>query len=654
MRRRFSHIERYILAEKTKWKCAICGCDLEDGWHADHVVPVSYGGITNIDNGQALCPACNLKKGDTIQETSMQKLRPWQDDAMLVYRKLRKDADKQDFLFEACPGAGKTRLAIETVRFEEKKRNQKPFVIIVSPTILLRSQWVDEMAMFGYDISEDYKNMREDTNGCSITYQAIKSQTSSLHDIVTSKRAMVIFDEIHHLSDLNVWGVSSKFAFGNASTRIGLTGTPFRSDSRPIEFVTYDPKTDLCIPDYKLSYAEALQYKGDDKMVRSISFPYFEGHMSWVNDSGLVEADFETDLGDKENSQRLLVALDPSKELFQDMFRDANRQLCSIRQNNLPSGKGLVYCIDQNHARRIHEFIEDETGEKAALVISEEDGALDTLKGFKDSNIKWLVSVRQVTEGINIPSAIVAIYATNISTATFFWQVVFRIGRYINNTKEENSIAYMYLPKHKAFIRFAEEILKEVNAYVDSMMPEILTDKDELEWSSEQEYNNKDASFFMPLESTGNLGGHIFHGDYFNIDELSQIKVAVQKSVPEAENWDIVVLAKLAKLFSGVNVSMTITPTQNNIKQEKTYDQKNTDKREQIKLLVSRVSDVLSLKTKTDKAVVIKSVNGYLKQRFGTREKLTLKKLNEVYHFLLEKINDHCWWERVLNVKRWG
>ena len=652
MRRSFNNIERYVLAEKTKWHCAICGTSLKDGWHADHVVPVSKGGVTDIHNGQALCPNCNLRKGVNLIESSIPPMRPWQQDALLIYRKLRKDDTKQDFLFEACPGAGKTRLAIETIKFEEMKRKNKPFVIIVSPTILLRSQWVEEMLEFGYDISEDYKNMRQDSNGCSITYQAIKSQSPSLHTIVTNRRAVIVFDEIHHLSDLNVWGVSSKFAFGNASLRIGLTGTPFRSDGRPIEFVTYDPNTDLCIPDYKLSYAEALQYKGAEKMVRSISFPYFEGHMSWVNETGVVEADFETDLNDRDSSQRLMVALDPSKELFQDMFREADSQLNYIRRENLPNGKGLIYCIDQNHARRIHEFAEQETGEKVALVISEEDGALDKLKAFKDSDIRWLVSVRQVTEGINIPSAIVAIYATNISTATFFWQVVFRIGRYINNTNTENSIACMYLPKHKAFIRFAEEILKEVKLYVDNMKPEIPPEPDEIEWEGEiQEVATKELPFFIPLSSNGTLGGHIFHGDNFNADELTQIRVAVQKAVPEAENWDIVVLAKLAKFFSGgMDVSMTFTSTPT-IKKTKTYDERIFGKREQITALVSRIAENLSYLHHIDKIKLIKAVNAYLKKRFGTREKLTLDKLYEVYNFLLEKINDTSWWGMVLDVR---
>jgi hypothetical protein len=45
--------------------CAECGCDLRNsGHHIDHIVPFSKGGLTTKDNLQALCPRCNLVKGN--------------------------------------------------------------------------------------------------------------------------------------------------------------------------------------------------------------------------------------------------------------------------------------------------------------------------------------------------------------------------------------------------------------------------------------------------------------------------------------------------------------------------------------------------------------------------------------------------------------
>jgi len=44
-------------------KCSMCGADLDEHFHADHVDPWINTHHTNVHEMQALCPTCNLRKG---------------------------------------------------------------------------------------------------------------------------------------------------------------------------------------------------------------------------------------------------------------------------------------------------------------------------------------------------------------------------------------------------------------------------------------------------------------------------------------------------------------------------------------------------------------------------------------------------------------
>lgn len=77
---KLSKFERNILKNKFGGRCAYCGCQLPERWHADHIDPVvrklkyvkDKGIVTtgemwnpendNIDNMMPACPACNIDK----------------------------------------------------------------------------------------------------------------------------------------------------------------------------------------------------------------------------------------------------------------------------------------------------------------------------------------------------------------------------------------------------------------------------------------------------------------------------------------------------------------------------------------------------------------------------------------------------------------
>jgi hypothetical protein len=65
-RRRFNKTERAVLFLANNGHSAVSGEPLGAGWHADHRVPWSKGGKTDLVNAQPLNSAENLKKGDRL------------------------------------------------------------------------------------------------------------------------------------------------------------------------------------------------------------------------------------------------------------------------------------------------------------------------------------------------------------------------------------------------------------------------------------------------------------------------------------------------------------------------------------------------------------------------------------------------------------
>lgn len=59
------------LLESQNYLCNGCDKNLEQGFHVDHIIPLSRDGTNWSDNLQLLCPACNLSKNKKTMEEWM-------------------------------------------------------------------------------------------------------------------------------------------------------------------------------------------------------------------------------------------------------------------------------------------------------------------------------------------------------------------------------------------------------------------------------------------------------------------------------------------------------------------------------------------------------------------------------------------------------
>lgn len=69
-RRRVTDKLRYQILRRDGFRCQLCGASQADGvrLHVDHIIPVSKGGTSDVENLRTLCDRCNLGKSDQMED----------------------------------------------------------------------------------------------------------------------------------------------------------------------------------------------------------------------------------------------------------------------------------------------------------------------------------------------------------------------------------------------------------------------------------------------------------------------------------------------------------------------------------------------------------------------------------------------------------
>ncbi len=370
------------------------------------------------------------------------RLRAWQQEALDDYLARA----SRDYLAVATPGAGKTTFALR-VASELLSSRTVQRVIVVTPTEHLKVQWADAAARVGIQIDpglgpgSSRKSRSRQFDGVAVTYAGVAAAPYSVEARTRAFKTLVILDEVHHAGDALSWGEAIRDAFEPATRRLLLTGTPFRSDDNPIPYVRYEPGPDHVLrssADYTYGYAEALR----DRVVRPVVFMAYGGPMRWRTRAGdEVAVNLSEALTKDLTAQAWRTALDPKGEWVQSVLRSADVRLSEVRRH-IPDAGGLVIATNQRQARAYARVLESVTGQRPTVVLSDDAGASRRIETFAGSDERWLVAVRMVSEGVDVPRLAVGVYATATSTPLFFAQAV---GRFVR-TRRRGEIATVFLP----------------------------------------------------------------------------------------------------------------------------------------------------------------------------------------------------------------
>ena len=439
-------------------------------------------------------------------------LRAWQKDAYRSYFR----ADRRDFLLVATPGAGKTAFAL-TVAAELLARREIAALTVVTPTEHLKYQWAHAAHRIGIALDPEYSNSQgqasADFTGVAVTYAQVAAHPALHRQRAAGRRTLVIFDEIHHAGDALSWGEAVRTAFEPARRRLGLTGTPFRSDTNPIPFVTYQRGPDGSLrsfSDYVYGYGPALA----DGVVRPVMFLAYSGEMRWRTRAGdELAGRLGAPMTAQQLSQAWRTALDPEGAWIIRVLEAADRRLTEMRRA-MPDAGGLVIASDQSDARAYATLLRDITGVRPAVVLSDDPGASKKIERFSASADRWMVAVRMVSEGVDIPRLAVGVYATSTGTALFFAQAV---GRFVR-ARQRGETASVFLPSIPSLLGHAAELETERDHVLQRPDgPE--EDERELAEAQRQRDNadELDSETFQALEASAHFDRVLYDGTEFGV-----------------------------------------------------------------------------------------------------------------------------------------
>jgi superfamily II DNA or RNA helicase len=378
-------------------------------------------------------------------------LRRWQQEALHRFE----TSAAANFLAVATPGAGKTTFALSAcVRALRARRAGR--AVVVAPTQHLKHQWALAAEAFGLALEPNWASsdgtLPSDLHGVVVTYQQVAANPRALRAL--ARGAFAILDEVHHAAESRAWGDGIRLALEAAAARLSLSGTPFRTDQNAIPFVRY--RGDDAEPDYEYGYAEAL---ADGRVVRPVYFPRIGGQMEWTGADGETYAhDFQDPIGAALASQRLRTALSPKHEWLPAVLEQAHAQLEHLRASDSSAG-AMAIAMDQDHARSIARLLRERVGVTAAVATSDDPRASEKIASFARSMQPWIVAVRMVSEGVDIPRLRVGVYATHTLTDLFFRQAVGRLVRFTPGPARQH--AYMFIPDDPRLRAFAEGIKRE-------------------------------------------------------------------------------------------------------------------------------------------------------------------------------------------------
>lgn len=492
LRKKHDRNHIYILADG---KCQICGIELGREWHVDHIIPYSIVQCTELDNLQALCPTCNLKKGTLMLRKHQKDLINIIQEKINHIKKYGRDKNSKiaDIVADVFPGGGKSTHPIIAFKLL-KDAGLVDKLCWVVPRASLQQQGAEGFldvffkSLFPHDIEIRETEKSNDVNpshgsdGYITTYQAISTAYSNnykrenCHEYDFKKHRYLLFlDECQHATpdranrklnkeEINEDGFGFYQAvlplFKTSHFNIVSSGTLYRHDkTEKVAFVDYETETNYK-DDVFYKPKIDLRYTYEDAYKDRAVIPLFTNY-GLLDSISYKRGEDKIERKEIKTNIDLSVAIDT--EYGKKLLQEGIKHWQNYKKRYNSRSKVIIIGHSQKHCRNICADLKL-MGLNPCLAISDEkqDGKNAIIAFRKKRNSDVLVTCQMAYEGLDCKEATHLISLTKIRSIPWLVQMLTRVMRTdIKNDLDWNhQRSFAFVPSDKKMA----EALKYVNA----------------------------------------------------------------------------------------------------------------------------------------------------------------------------------------------
>lgn len=416
----------------------------------------------------------SMKAKETYDLPSNWKARGWQDLCMIEFRKRHRLAKDSyfSFLVSAGVGSGKTILsALATAYLLNKGSIDR--IVYVCPNRTIRTEVIKVYRHLNIELVKWDERAHRDgepdyANGVILTYTKLMLDYKLMGRLCDERRTLVIFDEIHHLGDKLPWGDGARSAFEDrAACILGLSGTPYRGDNRPIPFVEYQAQAIDGLRVFEADYTYTLGRAIHDGVCRMPNFKWGDGTVRITLDDGTKKVvDWEEKLAPHLMNRRLNNAVRHGSKPRLVMLQKAVEYCRRTHRKLIIFVGGDSRRKDGGGIRDAMEFLPAELKSigvdprYVCTVVSDDELSHDKLAAFGESEAQILIAVNMVSEGVDIPQLSAALFLTSITARSTTIQ---RIGRILRGDGE----AVIFMFGDERYKDIAQYIHTQINHEID-------------------------------------------------------------------------------------------------------------------------------------------------------------------------------------------